>query len=184
MTSSLPTKNGSIAWDYNLPRIFLEQCRKKGNRIKVVDTTGIKLSGSELLLRTLALKRIIEREAIKPDEQHVGVLLPPTVPAVVTNMALTLSRRVAVNLNYTVSESIINRCIEIAEIKHVLTSRKVMEKLGYKLDCELVYLEDLKNKAIVADKLAAFVQAKWMPISMLASKFKLNSVKPDDRITV
>ena len=176
MTSSLPTKNGSIAWDYNLPRIFLEQCRKKGNRIKVVDTTGIKLSGSELLLRTLALKRIIEREAIKPDEQHVGVLLPPTVPAVVTNMALTLSRRVAVNLNYTVSESIINRCIEIAEIKHVLTSRKVMEKLGYKLDCELVYLEDLKNKAIVADKLAAFVQAKWMPISMLASKFKLKTL--------
>jgi acyl-[acyl-carrier-protein]-phospholipid O-acyltransferase / long-chain-fatty-acid--[acyl-carrier-protein] ligase len=184
MTSSLPSTNGSIAWDYNLPRIFLEQCRTKGNQVKVVDTTGIKLSGSELLLRTLALKRIIEREAIKPDEQHVGVLLPPTVPAVVTNMALTLSRRVAVNLNYTVSESIINRCIEIAEIKHVLTSRKVMEKLGYKLDCELVYLEDLREKAILADKLAAFVQAKLMPISMLASKFKLNTVKPDDRITI
>lgn len=184
MTSSQPTSNGSIAWDYNLPRIFLEQCRKKGDRIKVVDTTGVKLSGSELLLRTLALKRIIEREAIKPDEQHVGVLLPPTVPAVVTNMALTLSRRVAVNLNYTVSESIINRCIEIAEIKHVLTSRKVMEKLGYKLDCELVYLEDLKDKAILADKLAAFMQAKLLPVSMLASKFRLNAIKPDDRLTI
>ncbi|MFO0012670.1 MAG: AMP-binding protein [Planctomycetota bacterium] len=184
MTSSQPTSNGSIAWDYNLPRIFLEQCRKKGDRIKVVDTTGVKLSGNELLLRTLALKRIIEREAIKPDEQHVGVLLPPTVPAVVTNMALTLSRRVAVNLNYTVSESIINRCIEIAEIKHVLTSRKVMEKLGYKLDCELVYLEDLKDKAILADKLAAFMQAKLLPVSMLASKFRLNAIKPDDRLTI
>jgi acyl-[acyl-carrier-protein]-phospholipid O-acyltransferase/long-chain-fatty-acid--[acyl-carrier-protein] ligase len=184
MTASPQSSSGPISWDYNLPRIFLEQCRKKGNRVKVVDTTGIKLSGSELLLRTLALKRIIEREAIKPEEEHVGVLLPPTVPAVVTNMALTLSRRVAVNLNYTVSESIINRCIEIAEIKHVLTSRKVMEKLGYKLDCELVYLEDLREKAILADKLAAFIQAKLMPVSMLASKFRLNRIQPDDRITV
>lgn len=184
MSSSQSTSNKTIQWDYNLPRIFLELCRKKGNRIKVVDTTGVKLSGNDLLLRTLALKRIIEREAIKPGEEHVGVLLPPTVPAVVTNMALTLSRRVAVNLNYTVSESIINRCIEIAEIKHVITSRKVMDKLGYKLDCELVYLEDLRDKAILADKLAAFVQAKLMPVSMLARRFGLNKVKPDDRVTI
>jgi acyl-[acyl-carrier-protein]-phospholipid O-acyltransferase/long-chain-fatty-acid--[acyl-carrier-protein] ligase len=184
MSSSQSTSNQPIQWDYNLPRIFLELCRKKGNRVKVVDTTGVKLTGNDLLLRTLALKRIIEREAIKPDEEHVGVLLPPTVPAVVTNMALTLSRRVAVNLNYTVSESIINRCIEIAEIKHVLTSRKVMDKLGYKLDCELVYLEDLRDKAILADKLAAFVQAKLMPVSMLARKFGLNKIKPDDRVTI
>jgi acyl-[acyl-carrier-protein]-phospholipid O-acyltransferase/long-chain-fatty-acid--[acyl-carrier-protein] ligase len=184
MSSSQSSHSEPIKWNYNLPKLFLEQCRKKGNRVKVVDTTGVKLSGNDMLLRTLALKRIIEREAIKPSEEHVGVLLPPTVPAVVTNMALTLSRRVAVNLNYTVSESIINRCIEIAEIKHVITSRKVMDKLGYKLDCDLVYLEDLKDKAILADKLAAFIQAKVMPISMLARKFKLNTIKPDDRLTI
>jgi len=184
MSSSQSSNTDPIQWNYNLPKLFLEQCRKKGDRVKVIDTTGVKLSGNDMLLRTLALKRIIEREAIKPNEEHVGVLLPPTVPAVVTNMALTLSRRVAVNLNYTVSESIVNRCIEIAEIKHVITSRKVMDKLGYKLDCDLVYLEDLKDKAILADKLAAFIQAKIMPISMLARKFKLNTVKPDDRLTI
>jgi acyl-[acyl-carrier-protein]-phospholipid O-acyltransferase/long-chain-fatty-acid--[acyl-carrier-protein] ligase len=184
MKSSPSSASESIAWDYNLPRIFLEQCRRKGTRFKIYDTMGVKLSGSDLLLRTLALKRIIEREAIRTDERHVGVLLPPTVPAAVVNMALTLSRRVAVNLNYTVSESIINRCIEIAEIKHVLTSRKMMEKLGYQLHCELVYIEDLKDKAIMADKLAAFVQAKLMPISMLSSMFKLHAIKPDDRLTI
>ena len=37
------------------------------------------------------------------DEHYVGVLLPPSVGAVVTNAALALDRRIAVNLNYTAS---------------------------------------------------------------------------------
>lgn len=173
-----------IQWDYNLPRIFLERCRQKGNRIKIYDSTGAKLSGTDLLLRTLALKRILEREAIRSDEQHVGVLLPPTLPAVVTNMALSLGRRVAVNLNYSVSESIMNRCIEQAGIKHVVTSKRVMDKLGIKLDAEVVYLEDLKDKALLTDKISAFVQAKCLPISMVASLLKLHQIRPDDRLTI
>jgi len=184
MNASPNTTGSPIAWEWNLPRIFLQRCREKGSRIKLYDSNGAKLSGSDLLLRTLALKRIIEREVIRPEEKHVGILLPPTAPAVVTNMALSLSRRVGVNLNYTVSESIINRCIEQAEIQHVITSRRVMDKLGMKLACETVFLEDLKDKAILADKLAAFVQSKFMPVSMLASMFKLHELKPDDWMTI
>lgn len=110
--------SSNFQWDWNLPRLFIRRCREKGDKLKVADSSGVKLSGNDLLLRTLALKRIIDREVLQArfktleEERHVGVLLPPTVPAVVVNMALTLSRRVAVNLNYTVSESIINRCIE------------------------------------------------------------------------
>jgi acyl-[acyl-carrier-protein]-phospholipid O-acyltransferase/long-chain-fatty-acid--[acyl-carrier-protein] ligase len=182
--------SSDFKWDWNLPRLFIRRCREKGARIKVADSSGVKLSGSDLLLRTLALKRIIDREVLqaryKPieDEKHVGVLLPPTVPAVVVNMALTLSRRVAVNLNYTVSESIINRCIEQAQIKHVLTSRKVMEKLGMNLNAQVVYLEDLKDKATLGDKIVAFTQSKLMPEGMLASQFQLHKNKPDDRLTI
>ncbi|MCE2798175.1 MAG: AMP-binding protein [Planctomycetaceae bacterium] len=187
-TNTQPSSN--FHWDWNLPRLFIRRCREKGARIKVADSSGVKLSGNDLLLRTLALKRIIDREVLQSrfksieDEKHVGVLLPPTVPAVVVNMALTLSRRVAVNLNYTVSESIINRCIEQAQIKHVLTSRKVMEKLGMNLNAQVVYLEDLKDKATLGDKIVAFTQSKLMPEGMLASQFQLHKNKPDDRLTI
>ncbi|MFM9062744.1 MAG: AMP-binding protein [Pirellula sp.] len=185
-----PQPSSNFQWDWNLPRLFIRRCREKGAQIKVADSSGVKLSGNDLLLRTLALKRIIDREVLqarfKPieDEKHVGVLLPPTVPAVVVNMALTLSRRVAVNLNYTVSESIINRCIEQAQIKHVLTSRKVMEKLGMNLNAEVVYLEDLKDKATLGDKIVAFTQSKFMPEGMLASQLELHKNRPDDRLTI
>lgn len=182
--------SSNFQWDWNLPRLFIRRCREKGDKLKVADSSGVKLSGNDLLLRTLALKRIIDREVLQArfktleEERHVGVLLPPTVPAVVVNMALTLSRRVAVNLNYTVSESIINRCIEEAQIKHVITSRKVMDKLGMKLDAQVVYLEDLKDKATVADKIVAYTQSKLLPEGMLASQFKLHKNTPDDRLTI
>ena len=187
-TNTQPSSN--FHWDWNLPRLFIRRCREKGDRIKVADSFGIKLSGNDLLLRTLALKRIIDREVLQSrfksieDEKHVGVLLPPTVTAVIVNMALTLSRRVAVNLNYTVSESIINRCIEQAEIKHVLTSRMFIEKVGIKLDTNVVYMEDLKDKATLGDKIVAFTQSKLLPEAMLASQFQLHKNKPDDRLTI
>jgi len=188
--SNKSESTSDFQWDWNLPRLFIRRCRQKGDRLKVADTSGVKLTGNELLLRTLALKRIIDREVLRSrftqlqDEKHVGVLLPPTVPAVVVNMALTLSRRVAVNLNYTVSESIVNRCIEQAQIKHVITSRKVIDKLGMNLNAKVVYLEDLKEKATLADKIVAFTESKFMTEGMLASRFELHKNKPDDRLTI
>lgn len=188
--SNKSESTSDFQWDWNLPRLFIRRCRQKGDRLKVADTSGVKLTGNELLLRTLALKRIIDREVLRSrftqlqDEKHVGVLLPPTVPAVVVNMALTLSRRVAVNLNYTVSESIVNRCIEQAQIKHVITSRKVIDKLGMNLNAKVVYLEDLKEKATLADKIVAFTESKFVTEGMLASRFELHKNKPDDRLTI
>ena len=67
------------------------------------------------------------------DEKIVGVLIPPSTGGVIANMALALDRRVAVHLNYTLSERLINECIKIAEVRHVLTTRKIMEKFNFKL---------------------------------------------------
>ncbi|MEI8211904.1 MAG: AMP-binding protein [Planctomycetota bacterium] len=184
MNASSASTRDTQAWDWNLARLFIRRCRQKGQQVKLYDSAGAKLSGNDLLLRTLALKRIIEREAIRADEKFVGVLLPPTAPAVVVNMALALSRRVAVNLNYSVSESIINQCIEQSDIQHVITSRKVIEKLGLKLNASVVYLEDLRDKATVADKIVAVTQAKLTPEWLLASQFGLNRNQPDDWLTI
>ena len=52
------------------------------------------------------------------------------VGGVLANLALTFDRRIAVNLNYTVSSDVMNQCIRMAGIRHVLTSRKVVEKLS------------------------------------------------------
>ena len=66
------------------------------------------------------------------------------------------------NLNYTVSSEVMNDCIAQCGIRHVLTSRRVMERFRpSKLDAELVYLEDFKDKVTLGDKLVAAAQA-WL----------------------
>jgi acyl-[acyl-carrier-protein]-phospholipid O-acyltransferase / long-chain-fatty-acid--[acyl-carrier-protein] ligase len=174
----------SSDWNWNLPKLFVQRCREKGNAIKVADSTGISLSGYDLLLRTLVLRRVFERAVVDADERYVGVLLPPTVPAAVANFALALSGRIAVNLNYTVSEANINQCIEQAGIKNVITSRKVIEKFGVRPSANTVYLEDMKDYATVGDKLTCLLQSKWLPASMVHRSLKLNDLKNDDILTV
>ena len=181
--------NNSFQWDWNLPRLFIRSCRAKGKKLKLADTTGMKLSGNDVLLKTFVLKRVLDREVLQKsgngqEEKHIGVFLPPTCSAVMVNMALTLSRKVAVNLNYSVSEQIVNRCIEQADIKQVITSRRAEEKFGLKLNAKMVYLEDLVKKVTLLDKINGVIQSKLLPESWLASKFQLGKNKPNDLLTI
>ena len=174
----------SVQWDWNLPKLFVRRCREKGDRVKVSDSTGAQLSGYDLLLRTLVLWRIFDRKILKKDEKYVGILLPPTVPGAIANFAVSMSGRVAVNLNYTVSNAIVNNCIEQAGIRNILTSRKVMEKFNLQPSANLVYLEDMKEHATIGDKLACSIVAKWLPLPLVHSMLGLNRIKSDDPLTV
>ncbi len=167
-----------------LPRLMLRNCRRARKRIKTVDSTGAQLTGSGLLLKAFIVRRLLEQHVLSADERNVGVLLPPSVGGVVVNAALTLLRRVAVNLNYTTSSDVMNSCIRQAGIRHVLTSRKVMQKLKLEIEAKLVYLEDLPGKLTIADKLLAAVEAYVLPVGMLERKWKLTEVRPDDLITI
>jgi len=171
-----------------LPRKFLRMCRGNLWRPKVADSSGAELTGAGLLMRTLILRRLLRREVLSDDERHVGLLLPPSVAGVVANAALTLDCRVVVNLNYTVSGDVISACIGQCGIRHVLTSRRVMEKLQEKgplnLQTELVYLEDFKDKVTTADKLLAAAQTWLLPAAILERHLQLTKIDPDDVLTV
>jgi len=166
-----------------LTATFIRSCKKQRGRPKVADSTDAELTGGQLLLRTLVLRRLLRRE-LDADEKNVGLLLPPTVPAVVANAAISLDRRVAVNLNYTVSQDVIRSCIGQAGIRHVVTSRSVMNKLNYDLGVELIMLEDLRDRVTIADKVAAAVATYVMPASLLTRVLGLHRVRDDDLLTI
>lgn len=182
-----------------LTRLFLRRCRQACWRSKVSDSTGAELTGGKLLTRTLVLRRLLLRHVLAADasaphvaasphpsdEKFLAVLLPPTVAAVVVNAAVSLLRRVVVNLNYTASADVLNQCLRQCGIRHVLTSRRFLEKIELgKLDAQLVYLEDLAPRATLADKLASAVAAYAVPVPVLERSLGLTSVQPDDLITV
>ncbi|MEX0714809.1 MAG: AMP-binding protein [Pirellulales bacterium] len=167
-----------------LPRAFIRNCRGSLRRPKVADSTGQQLTGGALLMRSLILRRLLLRELLADDEKYVGLLLPPSVGGVLANAALPLCGRVAVNLNYTVSSAVMNSCIRQCGIRHILTSRRVVEKLKLDVEAELVCLEDFREKLKVTDKVAAAAQAFLMPAAMLERRLGIDQVGPDDLLTV
>ena len=167
-----------------LPRAFLRMCRRNWGRAKVADSMGTELTGGELLLRSLVLRRILTRGILAPDEKFVGLLLPPSVGAAVANAAMPLMGRIGVNLNYTLSSPLLNHCIADCGIRHVITSRRFMERLKLDVQAELVYLEDFATKATKLDKLVAFVQARLLPMPILERQTGVNRLGPDDLLTV
>ncbi|HEX3655178.1 MAG TPA: AMP-binding protein [Pirellulales bacterium] len=167
-----------------LPQLMLRECRRSLFRSKVADSTGTDFSGGTLLLRSLILRRILQREVLAADEKFVAVLLPPSAAAVVVNACLTLMGRIPVNLNYTASETILKSCIQQCGIRHVLTSRKVMDKLKIDLGTDLVFLEDFLPRIKASDKLAAAALAYLTPIAVLERILGLSRLRPDDVMTI
>jgi acyl-[acyl-carrier-protein]-phospholipid O-acyltransferase/long-chain-fatty-acid--[acyl-carrier-protein] ligase len=168
----------------SVTRMFIRRAKARKRQLKVADSLGTELTGGLALLRALVLRRLLRRHVLAENEQHVGVLLPPGAAGFVTNMALALDRRVSVNLNYTVTSDVMNACIKVAGIKHVLTSRKFMEKMEFQLDVPLVYLEDIKEKPTPSDKAICWLQSYVVPAGILESSLGLMKVKPDDVLTV
>ena len=169
-----------------LPRLMIRKCRKAMFRWKIADSSDQSLTGGQILMRSLILRRLLLREVLAPvrEEKYVGVLLPPSNGAVLVNAALTLAGRVACNLNYTVSAEVMNKCIAKAGIKHVLTSKRVMDKLGMKINAEIILLEDFKARVTKADKLLGASMAYAMPAAALDRMLGLHRMSGDDELTV
>ena len=167
-----------------LPREFLRKCRSHMRVTRVADSTGVSMNGGSLLMRTLIFRRLLARAGIGVDDTHVGILVPPSAGGVLANAAITLSRKIPVNLNYTVSSDILNYCIKQCGIRHVITSRKFMERFDFKLDAKLIYLEDLREQVTTADKLAGLLGAYVVPVSVLERRLGLDKIKLDDVMTI
>jgi acyl-[acyl-carrier-protein]-phospholipid O-acyltransferase/long-chain-fatty-acid--[acyl-carrier-protein] ligase len=166
-----------------LQRRMLRACRSAARRLKMADSLGTRLTGRELLIRILAARSVLER-VLGPDEKMVGVLLPPTAGAAIVNAALALSGRVAVNLNYTASQSILDLCIERARLTHVISSPLFLARVKLEVGDRLLDAGELRKQLTTAEKLLAFVHATITPVSILEKMLGLDRIKGDDVLTV
>ena len=163
---------------------FIAMCKLRSRSLKVADSVGTELTGGQLLMRTMILQRVLRREILAADEKYVGVLLPPSAGALVVNVALAFDQRISANLNYTNTSEALNACIKQASIKHVLTSRKFMEKMEFKLDAKIICLEDIRDKVGLSDKLSAFLGAYVVPGSWTIRSLGLHKIPGDQELTV
>ena len=163
---------------------FVSACKAAKFRSKIGDSMQQEETGGKLLTRALVLQRLLRREVLDADEDHVGVLIPPTVGGAIVNLGLALDKRIAVNLNYTLSNELINHCVEDAEIKTILTTRKVADKFDFKFDCKVFYLDDLKDTVTGMDKAIGALHAFATPAFLVKRLLGLHKIKADDVLTV
>jgi acyl-[acyl-carrier-protein]-phospholipid O-acyltransferase/long-chain-fatty-acid--[acyl-carrier-protein] ligase len=166
-----------------LQRRLLRSCRSAARRMKMADSLGTRTTGRELLTRILVARSVLER-ALAADERMVGVLLPPTVGAAIVNAALALSGRVAVNLNYTSSQPILDLCIERARLRHVITSPQFLSRVKLDVGERLLDAGELRRQATTRDKLWAYLHATITPLPLLERWLGLDRIRGDDVLTV
>jgi acyl-[acyl-carrier-protein]-phospholipid O-acyltransferase/long-chain-fatty-acid--[acyl-carrier-protein] ligase len=192
-TAAGPAGGADVAPDRPLPpmpahwrslaRAFVHRARSQPGRAALADSTGAALTYGETFLRALALGRVLARE-LGPGP-YAGVMLPPTVPAAVANVALTLLGKAVVNLNYTANQEVIDASVDRCGLDHVLTSARVLDKFKVRPKGTPLMLEDLAKKVTALDKAWAALVAKVVPIPALGAFLPgLRGDRPEATATV
>jgi acyl-[acyl-carrier-protein]-phospholipid O-acyltransferase/long-chain-fatty-acid--[acyl-carrier-protein] ligase len=139
-----------------------------GEHIIAEDINRSPINYDNFILKSFVLGRYISR--ITKPEEYVGVLLPNTIGAVVTFFSLQAFSRIPAMLNYSVGLNNILIACQTTQLKNILTSKLFIEKANLttlisKIEeqgINIIYLEDLKGKISLADKLIGKF-ASFMP---------------------
>jgi acyl-[acyl-carrier-protein]-phospholipid O-acyltransferase / long-chain-fatty-acid--[acyl-carrier-protein] ligase len=148
-----------------LTRSFIQAARHRPRRFAMADGRTPKLTFGDSLLRTVFLARRLR--PLCAHQKMVGILLPPSIPGALVNWAALLLGKVPVNLNYTSSNESIASCAKQCDLKTVVTSRQFLEKVPVQPPGQLIYAEDLALNPRFAEKIAAFLAAKFLPTRLL-----------------
>lgn len=159
-----------------LPVAFLATARRFWNRPFVADSLRQRLTFGKALVGTVLLKDALfgkDPPGGKTPE-NVGILLPPSVGGVLTNLATLFAGKVPVNLNYTASREAFAHALSAAGIRRVVTAAGFLEKLGAALplaDVTLVHL-DRMDKGVPKLKAAyTWLSCRTLPQRLAARLF-------------
>jgi acyl-[acyl-carrier-protein]-phospholipid O-acyltransferase/long-chain-fatty-acid--[acyl-carrier-protein] ligase len=142
-----------------------------GRRRRLVeDMRQIEYSYQDLLKMALMLGRLVVRQAGPTRAgERIGVLLPNLAATIGVLFGLSALRWVPAMLNYTAGVDALQTACTAAEIRTVVTSRafveqaKLAEVLTQLQGVRILYLEDLRAAASLADKLWLIAYAQWFP---------------------
>lgn len=155
---------------------FLALARKPGREL-IVDCSMQRRAmkgGLMLAISHAVSKRISEWS----DKKRVGIVFPPGLGGYIANLAVTLSGKVPVNLNFTLGPSSIASCIQRAEIDCILTTKMVEQKMPNFPwpESGIIDLVEEMKRLPKRRVLALFIAMHISPAKCLANWLKIPSV--------
>jgi acyl-[acyl-carrier-protein]-phospholipid O-acyltransferase/long-chain-fatty-acid--[acyl-carrier-protein] ligase len=161
---------------------FLDAKSTFGAGYKLVEDVRLhEESYGSLLRMSLALNRLLVAMT-KPDD-IVGVLMPNAAPTLGLLLGLSAARRVPAMLNYTAGADGVQSACTAAKIRKIVASRSFVEKarleglLNGLAGIEVIYLEDLRPRLTLIDKLWIAMCQRFPGIAVVAQD-------PDDAAVV
>ena len=147
---------------------FLDAIAIHGRKTKLVeDMRQVEESYGELLKKSLALGRLVTK--VSAPGEAVGVLMPNVSNTVCLIFGMSAMQRVPAMLNYTAGSAGMQNACTAAKVKTIISSRQFIEtaKLGDTVAAlrgiEIIYLEDLRSRFSLLDKLWLMSFARWLP---------------------
>ncbi len=163
-----------------LPKTWIVEAKNVGSKLSIADSTGVELSGHKFITSVFLMRNKFKK--FLGVRQNVGLIVPTSAGGSIANMATLTLGKTIVNLNYSSGTQSLKYAIRLAGIKQVITSKQFMTKLkakGFDLEeamenVELFYLEDIKKSISKVEQLLMFLQAKFLPTSILSSCYIKN----------
>ena len=146
---------------------FLHACEIMGNVSVAADNLSGIVSYKKMKIGALALSRKIA----KMPGDRIGIMLPSSVGAYTTILAVLLAKKVPVMLNWTTGVRGLDYAADVTKLSTAITSRTFLDKLEMrglgKIESKLVYLEDVRQGISYLDKLRAVAKSYKKPESLL-----------------
>ena len=155
---------------------WLKNAKKSKTAFAVADIEGVEISHKRFLTGVLLFSKKIEKYS---PEQNVGLLLPSSGGGAIASMAILALGKTIVNLNFTAGKKALQSAVKQAEVKHIYTSRKFLDKMlerGMDLasffpESKLLMLEDIREEISTISRIGTLLKSIILPESMLRKSY-------------
>ena len=151
---------------------WLKNAKKSKTAFAVADIEGVEITHKKFLTGVLLFSKKIAKYS---PEQNVGLLLPSSGGGAIASIAILLLGKTIVNLNFTAGKKALQSAAEQAEVKHIYTSRKFLDKMSERgIDLEsffpkskLLMLEDIREEISTLSRVGTLLKAILFPVNFI-----------------
>lgn len=186
---SITAWTSSIRMQRPVASAWIRAAKRIGSGPSVYSPDGNHLSAYALAAGSFAFAKVFEK--LTAGEKQIGVLIPPSGPGIIVNMACLIRGKTVYNLNYTNTPETMDYCCSVADVKTIITARVFVDKLKQKgvpierlLDkYKVYYMEDLKANLPKIELVKNFLRVMLLPAWYLEWRF-MKKVSLDDVATI
>jgi len=167
---------------------WIQRAKSNLSKKAVIDSLGMNLSNGKMITAVLLFVKFLNIRC--KDEKNIGIILPSSAIGAILNMAIFITGKRPINLNYTVSSDNLKSAVDSCNIKTIISSQKFIDKLdskGFKLNDsileKILNAEDISPSFSKSAKIISLLQAYLMPSSLI-TKLYFKKINLDETATI